>query len=195
MYRSSALRCTLNTADLSVYLSGFDSAMQKLRVTMTIADWSAFATMWRSSWWWIRCKRKTPQQRRSDWGRWRHAPFGPHAHWEAFRIQGTCIAHLPHFEEALDKVRKNPNGLVLLLRIVCRLEAVHWVKTASPQQARGWAVGGTLHGLPGQRAQVDQLRLDAAKPGRWLFEEALKRRKIGLSRCLAGQVAIVKHQL
>ena len=41
--------------------------------------------------------------------------------------------------------------------------AVHWVKTASPEQARSWAVGGTLHGLPGQRVQVDQLCLDACK--------------------------------
>ena len=34
-----------------------------------------------------------------------------------------------------------------------------------------------------------------AKPGRSLFEEARRRRKIGLSQCLAGQVAIKKHQL
>ena len=157
------LGCGRSFVDLSVYLSGFDSAMQQTRARMTIADWSAFATMWRSSWWWIRCKRTTPPQRRSDWGRWCHAPFGPRAHWEAFHIQGTCIAHLPHFEEALGKVRKNRNGLGMFPRIVCRVEAVHWVKTASPERARGWAVCGTLHGLLVQRAQVNQLRLDACK--------------------------------
>ena len=39
------LGCGRSFVDLSVYLCGFDSAMQKTRVRMTIADWSAFATM------------------------------------------------------------------------------------------------------------------------------------------------------
>ena len=33
--------------------------------------------------------------------------------------------------------RKNPIGLGMFPRIVCRVEAVHWVKTASPERARG----------------------------------------------------------
>ena len=78
----------------------------KTRVRMTIGDWRAFATTWKCLWWWIRCKRTMPPQRRSAWGPWCHFLFWPHARWKAFHIQGTCMAQLPRFTDAVNEVQK-----------------------------------------------------------------------------------------
>ena len=75
-----------------------------------------------------------------------------------------------------------------------------WPNTNNPrrrkgQKKRSFSGAGSWLSCLWDIAWLTSCASTPAKPGRSLFEEARRRRKIGLSRCLAGQVAIVKHQL